>query len=522
MKNESGKAKAILITVISILIIALIAVLVIFKIKGNGNSDKNGESNEKNSGYSDTMSYIETTDKDYVFIDSNANVRKIKKDSFDKIVNNLNEGDVIYNNSLLVKKNDNYMIVDFNGKKLFESREYIERLTQSKDGTIYQYREDGKYGLLNAKGEVLVKPEEYDELFESLESKLDPYVYTADYSSDSTGYDLVIFDKDGKKAYEGVVDSDSLFGNKCGKTRSGVNLIAIRKDKTTITVVNLNTGEEFNTITDNNDHAIEISIKGNVAEITSYARGTYGANQGDEIKTYYWFGEDGKVSKTLKLADGESLNLWNGSSEEEYTIYRNANNENFAINKYGKEIYKSTNSLSQVQYTNEITGVTTSYLVENLGNKSYKTIKSDGTVLFEDKGVGVVGNKYVSSGTTIYKHDGTQYMENLKGYKSLYNLDIIKTEDKYIIENQEGKSIEKDLEFDLGKEARLLDDNTVVLMNNKKINIVNMNDLSMKELDFSDASYVFVKKGYISVSGKDSGYEYYNANGDKIYTKSKK
>lgn len=522
MKNESGKTKVILITIISILVVTLIALLVIFKFKGNGNSDKNGKNNNGATGYSDIMSYIETTDKDYVFIDSNANVRKIKKDSFDKIVNDLNEGDVIYNNSLLVKKNDNYMIVDFNGKKLFESSEYIDRLVQSKDGTLYQYRENGKYGLLDAKGEVLVKAEVYDEPFKAIESELDPYVYTADYSSGSTGYDMVIFDKDGKKVYEGVVNSSSVYGNDCGKTRSGVNLLAIRKDKTTITVVNLNTGEEFNTITDNNDHNIEISIEGNVAEITSYARGTYGANQGDEIKTYYWFGEDGKVSKTLKLADGESLHLWNGSNEEVCTIYTNTNKENIAINMYGKEIYKSTNTLSQVQYTNEITGETIMYIVEDLGKKSYKTIKSDGTVLFEDKGVGVVGNKYVSSGTTIYKHDGTQYMENLKGYKSVYNLDIIKSEDKYIIENQDGKSIEKDLEFDFGKEAKLLNDNTVVLMNNKKINIVNMNDLSMKELDFSDASYVFVEKGYIYVSGKDSGYEYYNSNGDKIYTRSKK
>lgn len=521
MKNESGKTKAILIATISVLV-ALVAILVIFKFKGNGNSGKNAENNGESAGYSDTMSYVETTDKEYVFIDSNANVRKIKKDSVDKIVTNLNEGDVIYNNSLLAKKNDNYVIVDFNGKKVFESSEYIERLVQSKDGTLYQYRENGKYGLVNAKGEVLVKPDKYDELFKALESKLDPYVYTADYSSGSTGYDLVIFDKDGKKVYEGVVDSNSLYGNKCGKTRSGVNLIAIRKDKTTLTVVDLNTGDEINTITDNNDHAIEIETKGNIAIITSYAKGTYGANQGDEIKTYYWFGEDGKVSKTLKLAEGENLHLWNGSEDEDFTIYTNANRENIVINMYGKEIYKSTNSLSQKYYTNEITGETKSYIIEDLGGKKYKTIKSDGTVLFEDKAVGVVGNKYVSSGTTIYKHDGTQYMENLKGYKSLYNLDIIKAEDKYIIENQDGKSIEKDIEFDLGKEARLLNDDTVVLMNNKKINIVNMNDLSMKELDFSDASYVFVKNGYISVSGKDLGYEYYNAKGEKIYTKSKK
>ena len=116
------------------------------------------------------------------------------------------------------------------------------------------------------------------------------------------------------------------------------------------------------------------------------------------------------------------------------------------------------------------------------------------------------------------KQDGTQYMENIKGYISVYNLDIIKTADKIIIENQEGKSIEKPADFDLGKEAKLLNDNTVVLTNDKKFIVINMNDLSMKELDFSTARSAYVEEGYIMTYGTGSTREYYNANGDKIYT----
>lgn len=516
MKNENGGSKAIFIAIISVIVLAFFAVLLVFKFKGNGN--KNGEAAA--AAYTDTMTYIETTDSDYVFIDSNANVRKIKKDSIGSIAFNMNEGTVLYHNSILTKKDDKYVVVDFNGKTLYES-DFITRLLQNKDTTLYQFEENGKYGIINAKGEVVVKPEhsEYFGTFDS--SKISEYIYVVEYDSELKDKVLVIFDKDGNQKYKGQVEY-GFTGNsaKCGKTRTGVNLITARKNETTINVINLNTGEEFNTVTDNNDHAIDIEIKGNCAVVKSYAKGTYGANQGDEITKYYWFGEDGKVSKTIAKAENESVYFWNGSEDEEYTIYTNASNEKIAINKYGKEVYKSTGSLSQRQFTNTITGVTTSYIIDSVGN-NYKIIKEDGTTLFEGK-LGIVGNKYVSSGTTLYKHDGTKYLENIKGYTSVYNLEIIKTADKIIIENQDGKTLEKDANYDLGNEAKLLNNDTVVLLNNKKLKVVNMNDLSMKELDFSSASYVFVRDGFITVTGKDSKYEYYNANGDKIYTRSPK
>ncbi|MBR2705267.1 MAG: hypothetical protein IKE91_07345 [Clostridia bacterium] len=515
MKNENGKAKAILIAIIAILLIALFAVLIVFKFIGNGN--KKNEDSAK-AAQTDTMTYVATTDKDYVFIDTNANVRKIKKDSLGKNAISMNEGTTIYNNSLLVKNDDGYAIIDFNGNKIYEA-ESIKIVESTKEATLYEVRKDGKSSIVNAKGEEIIKPE-HSELFSSFGvADLDGYIYVTEYASEFSGDALNVYDKDGKRVYRGPVDSSfSGYTANGGITRSGVPLLVARKNATSIGVINLKTGEEFNTITDNNDHAIDIDIKGNYAVIKSYARGTYGADQGDNIVTYYWFGEDGKVSKKLNLTDKEYISYWNGSLTEDYTIYKNyTTNEETAIDKYGKDVYKTTGSLSQKQYTNSITGKTTSYVIEEVKRK-YKTIKSDGSVLFEDKAVSAVGNKYVASGTTLYKQDGTQYMENIKGYISVYNLDIIKTADKIIIENQEGKSIEKPADFDLGKEAKLLNDNTVVLTNDKKFIVINMNDLSMKELDFSTARSAYVEEGYIMTYGTGSTREYYNANGDKIYT----
>lgn len=516
MKNEGGKVKAILIAIISILVIAFFAVLIVFKIRGNDDK-KNGKAAAAPNA--DTMTYIKETDTEYTFIDSNGNVRTLKKNSVGTIAFNMNEGNVLHNNSMYAKKDDSYQIIDFNGNKLYEA-DSISLLNYSEDAVLYQVRKDGKNGVVNAKGEEIIKPE-HSESFDAFSaSHIDGYVAIEEYDSELDRDALLIFNKDGQRVYKGPIDESSFSATmaKGGTTNSGVSLIVARKDKTNIGVINLKTGEEFNTITDNGDQIIDIDIKGNYALISSYAKGS----SDTAIKTYYWFGEDGKVTKKLNLTDKEYISYWNGSQSEEYTIYKNyTNNEEIAIDKYGKEVYKTTGgSLTQRQHTNGISDKTISYVIDNK-QRAYKTIKSDGTVLFEDKAVSVVGNKYVAVGTSLYKHDGSLYMENVKGYMSVYDLDIIKTADKIIIENQEGKTIEKEATYNLGKEAELLTDNYVAIKDNKKVKIINMKDLSIKELDFDSANSIYLKKGYICVVEKDSTREYYNANGDKIYTSKK-
>ena len=510
MKNDSGKTKAILIAVISILVVALVAVLVVFKIKGS-KDDKKGSAGEQTA----TMTLIEKSSDEYVFIDTNGNIRKLSKKSIGEL-DSMNDGTIIYQNSLHAKKDKKEYIIDFSGNTLFESDRQIKPLVNNKEAAIYQYSKDGKYGLLNAKGEEIVEAK-YSDYFNTLDQKLDTYIYTTGYSGNGGEKEVHFFDKDGKMIYSGPIEDTSLLGNKCGKTRAGVNLITFRESKTSVVVLNLNTGDKLTTLQDAGDHAFDIDIKGNVAVITSYKQGTYGANEGENVTKYVWFDENGKISKALNKTENEHLSFWNGSADEDYTIYTNENREEVAINKYGKEVYKSSKGLEQANYTNEVTGKTTSVIIDKLSG----TVNSEGKVLF-DKATKSIGNKYLFDGSTLYNLDGTKYMENVKSYKSVYNIELIKTADKTIIENQDGKSVEKEATFALEGDYKLLSDSTfAVIAKDKKVTLVNMNDLSFKELDTKDSKYVLAYKGFITVGGSDSGYTYYNTNGDKIYTKKK-
>ena len=512
MKNENGKAKAILIAVISILIIALIAVLVIFKFKGNSNKNDGKNGSTGTGDYTDTMTLIEDNDKEYVVIDSNGNVRKLSKSKVGDM-GRPSKGTIYYQNSLHTKKDDKNYIIDFNGKILYETEDNFETLVNSEDVVLYQIYEDGKFCIVNAKGEKIID-KEYSDKFDIISNYIDPYMYNRGYSSTSSGYEISFFDKDGKVVYTGPTEESSLFGNKSGKTRTGINLVEFRKTKTSIVIVNLNTGEEIASLTDEGDHTFDIETKGNVAIISSYKQGTYGANEGDTQTKYVWFNEEGKISNVINKNDKEYISFWNGSSEEDYTIYRKENNEEVAIDKYGKEVYKTTASLSQLNNTNEITGKTTSVLIDSKAG----TINSEGKVVIAKKAK-TIGNKYIFDGSTLYNYDGSVYMENVKSYGSVYNLDIIRTAEKTIIENQDGKSIEKEADFSLGGKCRLLNDNTIAIVkDDNKVTFIKMDNLSFKELDTNGSEHVFVENGYISVSKSDSGYDYYNANGDKIYS----
>ena len=220
MKNNKGNIKINLIAVIAIVLIIFLAVLIFFKFKGNGN--KNQNSSTGTGEYTDTMSYIEDDGKNYIFIDSNANVRKISKSSIGTI-DNVNEGQIFYHNGLLVKKDDKESIINFNGKTVYGPGK-ISKLVSTNEATLYQYEDNGKYGVLNANGDVIVEAK-YSSRFNAFEEKLGCYFYVID--RESSGNVLNVFDKDGKVVYTSPVESSSLYGSMCGRTRTGVSLLAV-------------------------------------------------------------------------------------------------------------------------------------------------------------------------------------------------------------------------------------------------------------------------------------------------------
>ena len=217
------------------------------------------------------------------------------------------------------------------------------------------------------------------------------------------------------------------------------------------------------------------------------------------------------------LADDDDV--WSGTDGEADLAILNKDSNNIVINKYGKEIYSTTNPISCHEYVNNKSGLTYAYLVETLGKNKYKTMNSEGKTILEQN-LSSVGNNYILSNKTLYKPDGTKYLEDVTQYNSVYDLDFITTKDKTIIENSEGKKIEEELDFKLVKTDYLLDDNTVVLESDKYMTIIDTKELSIKTIDISSYDYVFAYKGYIKMRG-DSEYEYYNKNGELIYTEQK-
>lgn len=523
MKKEEGKVsiKAIIIIVITVLTMAVVAIIVLAKtgIINGINISNNNEQSANSGGYTKEMTYVGEEGNNYVFIDTAGNLKKIGKDILGNKLE-INEDSCVYNNNFLISKDGKQSIVDFSGKTVYGPAS-LSRLVQTENVSLYQVYEGGKYGVVNSEGKIIVPIECKNSISKFSSGDLE-YFRTSDYNNNGKGYIITFFDKDGKKVYEDEYSYNYIKEEKSIVIRDDVAILSFRKDENTVIVLNLKDGKVVQTLNIDNNYSVSLDNKGGALEIQCTG---YGDNK--DKKIYCWFDNNDNVSKTIELAEDEYIEArGTGRGVEEYCILKKAS-EYTAIDKYGKEFYKTTNSLGQAQYTNEKDGTTISYLIESLDKRQYKVINSSGNVIL-DKEISTVGNNYVlCRDGTLYKHDGTKYIDGVVKYESFYDLDVITTKDRTIIENKNGNRIEKEKDYTLkeiqtytGDNIRLICDNVVVFVNNKKVTIINTDNLSVKELDFSSASYVYARKGYIFIF-KDSNYEYYNKDGNKIFTKSR-
>lgn len=512
---------------LNLVLITTILVEIIFSLTGCGkknvSSDSNGtDSSNKNINLTDTMVYVAEEDKDYVLIDTAGNVKKLSKDLIGQL--DYNTDTILYHNSMLTKKENKYILVDFNGNKIYESEKRLSLLVNNKDKTLYQYKdENGKYGVIDSSAKVVV-PAEYDGIHNIATNFNYFYSYTDNNKNDNKNkYIITIFNSDGKKVYESdCYDNLSYYDKDTRTTDNGISVLNIRKDENTVIVLNLNTGEVIQTINATKDYTVSLYSKGNALEVTWYKGSTYG-NRDDKKSKYYWFGENEKVSKEIELAEDESLSVqlstnYNklSTSDSSSCTILSTKSENIAIDEYGKEFYKTNNLLHIEQYKNEKDGKVYTFLKEEIGRKSYKIINSEGKVILE-KDISGIGNKYILAEKTLYKHDGTKYLDNVTSYSSLYDLEIIKTKEKMIIENSEGKQVEHELDYNSSVDnIKLIDEDTVAIKTNKLLTMINIVDLSIKTVDISSYKYVFLKDGYYEVRA-DSKRMYYNKNSELIY-----
>ena len=517
MKREDGKisAKILIIIIIMLLIIvagiSMVLLLSTGKIKIEGNDSEIGNQNEKD-GYADQMKYITEDDNTYIFIDEKGNLIKLSKDiageSDDfKLFTAYNY--TFYNSCMAIRKDGKYSIIDFAGNTVFESDSTISEIINTKESTVYEFRDNGKYGVIDAKGNIIV-PAENNEQIKSLNEK---FMYTYENNSDKTGeaYILKIFNNEGKKVYEGESTTSTLWGAEQMKTKSGIYACVINKSKNLDIVLNLNSGEIIQTIEKTTNKDVELYDGGSALGVEWYEKSENNSEPEKKIN-YYWVGDDGKISNKLSITDKIRIIRTNSTN---FNIIK-TDSKNYILNKKGDIIYNTKNDISQMVYNNKKDNETRSIFTERIDKKQYKTLNENIETILET-GASKNGNKYILANKILYKYDGTKYMENVEEYYSIYNLlDIIKTSDKTIIENAEGKQVEQDVNFEVSDKADVLDENTIVLATNKILSIIDTKELTIKTLDLSSYEYVFVEKGYIYVTDKTKKI-YYNKNGEIIF-----
>ena len=264
MKEERGSVATKIIIIISIiLLIALGTTLIILFKTGKFNS-KIGQSNESDKNYTESMTYITKEGDNYIFIDTGGNIRKISTDILGK--ETFGSDEVFYKNIMLASKDGEDYIINFNGDTLYGPAD-LEKLVVTKDSVLYQIYQDGKYGVVDDSGNVIISPE-YEERMSKFDSKLSSkYFYTYDYNNNSTGNDYVvtIFDCTGKKVYESDFEDYSMYGEQIVETNNGINVILLEKNEGNKILVNLNTGDVIKTLNLVGDYTIDVTNKGNFA-----------------------------------------------------------------------------------------------------------------------------------------------------------------------------------------------------------------------------------------------------------------
>ena len=235
------------------------------------------------------------------------------------------------------------------------------------------------------------------------------------------------------------------------------------------------------------------------------------------LRTYYMFGKDGNISKTFDGKD-EKVYVQKGRDEDSFAVV-GINGVESVFDQYGNEIYKLTQNFSDIiSYKDKKNNKAVSYISESVDrrNNNKKLINSEGKEIATGKNFSV-GNKYILvDETTLIKPDGSKYMENVKWYYSVYDLDFILVDGKYIIEDSNGVIIE-DKDFAFGSKTGYYG-NYVYFAEDDYVTTIDIANKKMSIAKFDSPKYMFAQKGYIEIS-TDSGYDYYNKNGEKIYTK---
>lgn len=519
MKSNKGITLIKLVIAIIILIIIGFLFVILLKLgviklekKENDNFDIKDEAIEerieRKTNHTDTMTFITSTENEYVFIDDEGHVIQLPR----TIIGNksIEEGTVFYNDNILIEKDNKYKVIDFEGNTLFEADKTINTLINTKEKTIYGFSKDNKYGVIDSNGKLVLQAV-YSEKMEGIEG-ID-YFYTFGYNYNPKGekYLITIFNKKGELVYETDSSLNTLQDAKTCKTLNGINVIIIPKNKKTVEVVNLNSGELIKTIDLKEKTEVEIRDEGNVLVLDWYELGKKN-KRNNEQKIYYWFGKDEKISRQVKFEPNSGEAYVDGVK---YFVLIKEGSKSTITDKYGEDIYTTNNPIQMVEYQAREGSQVYPFLFEQTGNKQYKIMDYTGKAILYER-LDKVGNKYLQVGNTLYRQDGVKYMDNVSKYYSINDLDIIVTKDRIYVENSDGRVAERTRDYSMDSSEGLIDENTIICKNGGYLLAIDIRNLTMKSIDLSSNYNIKVHNGYITALDKDKT-NYYNKDGKLLY-----
>ena len=520
MKSEKG------ITLIKLVIACIAVIMVGFvlvilmklgvikfgKNKSNNLDIKVGTKEEKierNPQHTDKMTFITSNKDEYVFIDDSGNVIKLPRTIMAN--NSIDEGTIFYNDNILIKKDNKYKVIDFNGNTVFESNDMIRIIMNKEERTLYSFVENGKYGVIDSKGRIIINAR-YDSDFENIDGIEYFYTYSRNFDPKGEKYLITIFNEDGQMVYETDSWTNSLTESQACETENNINIIEMPRQKNTVDIVNINSAEVLESIKKEDETVVKVRPESNVLFLDWYEGLDNENKKIKEQAIYYWFGEDKKVSRKVEFEETSKDSYVDGVKY--YSMIKEGSKKTIT-DVYGNDIYETNNPIQMIEYQPRENGTVYPFLLEETGNNTYKIINSKGNAVLYEK-LDKVGNKYLLVGNTLYTHDGVKYMENVNKYFTLYDLDIIITREKMYIENANGKVAEKNTEGSIELGGYLIDENTVVCQNEGNLLMVDVNDMTINRLDLSSYYNIVVHDGYISASNK-SLTNYYNKYGELIY-----
>lgn len=518
MKSNKGITLIRLVEAVIIFIILLFALVILLRqgILNMKKEDDNfeikleaiEERKKRNQNHTETMTFITSNENEYVFIDDEGHVIKLPRTIMgDKTIE---EGTQFFNDNILIKKDNKYKVIDFDGNTLYEADKEIEELVNNKEKTLYGFSKNNKYGVIDSNGNLVLQAL-YSQKMQKIEGLDYFYTYGYNYNAKGEKYLITIFNKNGEKVYETDSYINSLADIKKCKTYNGINVILIPKNKKTAEVVNINSGEKIKTISLTKKTEVEIKDEGNVLILDWYELGKKGKKTDEKI-IYYWFGKDEKISRQAEFEPNSGEGYVDGVK---YFVLIKEGSKNTITDEYGKDIYTTNNPIQMVEYQAREGTEIYPFLFEKLADNQYKIMDYTGKAILYER-LDKVGNKYLQVGNTLYRHDGVKYMSNVIKYFSYNDLDIIVTQNKIFIENADGRVAERERDASMDTYCGLIDANTLICKNDGNLLAIDIRNLTMKTIDLSSFYNIKVHDGYISAVDKDKT-NYYNKNGDLLY-----